>query len=585
MRLLRRIGGPNAITGWSFALSMGVFLLVTLIPTERDQYVGALDERMLLALLGTGAGLVVLGVAWLTVLRPRGRGNRPVAALVVFALAGAVQGVTVVWLRQVMGLDDIGGLSVILSRAAAGAIWLAFIAVVVDQARSHALRVAELAARIRAMEAAVAREEDDLRGEVERMRSHVLAPVRAALDDITGRVAAMPDAARATDEALALRRLVDEEVRPLSHELLGEMPPEAEVDPDEVVPPRRERMATVVRLAVTRLAEPVWLAVALPMTLVLLFAVQQVGPLFVVLAGITYLVETFVLFRLAKALLDHRLPAMRTPAAAACVLATYLVIAGVSVANGWAWGGLAAMGRWIEWPAFITLPTIWLVLATIQAGERERSAVEAQLEDVLERLAVITTRRRQRIRHERQVLGRLLHGSTQATLLSVSARLAQSADDTDQRPSVRAAADDLAALRERLADASGEDWLARDALHDLVALWSGVVEVHLDVSEEVLDLLDAAPATRTGVLDVVAEGLTNAVRHGGAARVDVGIGQADPDRMRIVVRDDGRGPGASTPGMGTELLDDVASAWALERTGDGTVLEARVVLDRVVLPA
>lgn len=585
MRTVRRIGGPGAISSWSFTLSLGVFLLVTLIPTRRDQFVGALDERMLLAAVGTTAGLAVLAVAWGTVLRPRGRGSRPVVALAVFALAGGIQGLTVAWLRREMGLDDIGGLSMVISRAVAGVIWLALIAVVVDQARSHARTVGELGERIRAVEDAVIGEEDDLRHEMERTHADVLAPVREVLGEVIRRLAGMAGGRQAAAEAMALHRLVADEVRPRSHELLGAMPPELLVDPADVVPPRAERMRMVARLAVTRVAGPTWLAVVLPMALVLLFAVQQVGPLFIAVAGLAYAVEAFVLLRLAAALLDPRLPRMRTPVAAACVIATYLGIAAVAVANGWAWGGLASIGRWIEWPALITLPTVWLALATVRAGERQRGSVEARLEQVLDDLAVIATRRRQRIRHERQVLGRLLHGSTQATLLSVAARLALAADDADSGRAVRAAAADLAALRERLAGASEESWVARDALDDLVMLWSGAVEVRVDVADEVLEALDAAPATRAGVLDVVAEGLTNAVRHGGASRVDVGIGQADPHRMRIVVRDDGRGPGASTPGMGTELLDEVASAWALERRADGTVLEAWVVLDRVVLPA
>ena len=77
MSSYRRIGGPNAITVWSYSLSLVVLLVVTTIPSERDQFIGSLGQRLLLATVGTSAGFVVLAVAWLTVLRP---GRRAKAA-------------------------------------------------------------------------------------------------------------------------------------------------------------------------------------------------------------------------------------------------------------------------------------------------------------------------------------------------------------------------------------------------------------------------------------------------------------------------------------------------------------------------
>ena len=73
MSAYRRIGGPNAITVWSYSLSLVVLLVVTTIPSERDQFIGSLGQRLLLATVGTSAGFVVLALAWLTVLRPGAR--------------------------------------------------------------------------------------------------------------------------------------------------------------------------------------------------------------------------------------------------------------------------------------------------------------------------------------------------------------------------------------------------------------------------------------------------------------------------------------------------------------------------------
>ena len=45
MSAYRRIGGPNAITVWSYSLSLVVLLVVTTIHSERDQFIGSLGQR------------------------------------------------------------------------------------------------------------------------------------------------------------------------------------------------------------------------------------------------------------------------------------------------------------------------------------------------------------------------------------------------------------------------------------------------------------------------------------------------------------------------------------------------------------
>jgi signal transduction histidine kinase len=62
---------------------------------------------------------------------------------------------------------------------------------------------------------------------------------------------------------------------------------------------------------------------------------------------------------------------------------------------------------------------------------------------------------------------------------------------------------------------------------------------------------------------VVAEALTNAVRHGGASAVDVHVrlvGIPGGRRLRIEVADDGRGGAEQRPGGGLAGLADRASS-------------------------
>jgi two-component sensor histidine kinase len=96
----------------------------------------------------------------------------------------------------------------------------------------------------------------------------------------------------------------------------------------------------------------------------------------------------------------------------------------------------------------------------------------------------------------------------------------------------------------------------------------------------VLAQLDASPSTRTTLIDVVAEALTNAVRHGAARTVDVRIELEGDERLVVTVRDDGLAQPGGVPGMGSRLLDAVAVDWTLGRGADGAELRVELSLDR-----
>ncbi|GHC75412.1 hypothetical protein GCM10007079_10640 [Nocardiopsis terrae] len=78
----------------------------------------------------------------------------------------------------------------------------------------------------------------------------------------------------------------------------------------------------------------------------------------------------------------------------------------------------------------------------------------------------------------------------------------------------------------------------------------------------------------------VQEALTNALRHSAATRIEVAV-QAGPDRLDLLVTDDGRGPGDSAPGFGlTALRERLAGLGGTLETGtrDGGGFEFRVRL-------
>ena len=605
MTALRAIGGPNAISRWTFVLTTVVFFVATLLPTSRDQFTGDAAQRLVLAGAGTAAAFLVLGIAYGTVLHPRPRAARPVAAIAVFALAGIVQASVILVLRPQLGLDTIEPVLLIATRAVAGVLWLSIVAVIVDDVRSHAARVDELTARITALGAVLRAERDDAERLSVELQEQTLGVLRRTIDQIARRLTGLEDGDGASAEAEDLRRLIDEEVRPLSHELLQrEVFAEEPVAPDPPVRARarlgfimrlavstiaapdppvraRARLGFIMRLAVSTIAAPTWLAVLLPMVLLLLFAVQRIGVVFTVVVSVSYIVVVGAGMVLARRLLDPVLPRLPAWGAALTVLGTYEVLAAIAVINNWAWGDLSLIGRWVEWPTLFTLPAIWLGIAARNAAQVQRRDVEAHLEAVVADYSLITSRRRQRLRHEYQLVGQLLHGNVQSTLLAVSARIDHAAQTTgaERAAMLDAAGSDLHDLQARIAAPPAVVWTTQEALDDLTSMWDQLLEIRLHCSPTVLARLDASPSTRTTLIDVVAEALTNAVRHGAARTVVVRIELQGDERLTVMVRDDGRARPAGAPGMGSRLLDAVAIEWALHTGPSGAVLNVALSLE------
>jgi signal transduction histidine kinase len=103
------------------------------------------------------------------------------------------------------------------------------------------------------------------------------------------------------------------------------------------------------------------------------------------------------------------------------------------------------------------------------------------------------------------------------------------------------------------------------------------VEVDARVNGRLPDPVEAA------AYFVVAEALTNAAKHAGADRTEVGIRQ-DDGRLRVEVRDDGGG-GADASGSGLRGLADRVTALdgdleISSRRGEGTTVRATIPIGR-----
>lgn len=167
---------------------------------------------------------------------------------------------------------------------------------------------------------------------------------------------------------------------------------------------------------------------------------------------------------------------------------------------------------------------------------------------------------------------RILHGTVQTRLIACAVAMERALDIKDVyafQEALREAHDVLAEpVRYEAADAT----TLGAEVERKVSLWSGLCTITVEI--------DPTLAERTGqsardIGRVVEEGLSNAIRHGGASSIQVSV-QANADQITVVIEDDGSGPQMGTPGLGSALLDSIATSWQLAPHGSGCRLHVSI---------
>lgn len=239
-------------------------------------------------------------------------------------------------------------------------------------------------------------------------------------------------------------------------------------------------------------------------------------------------------------------------------------------------------------------------------GPPELAAISAKVNDLAAALA--RTRRENSALaeqiitledHERRELARELHDEFGPYLFAIRANLtallAQAGADASMTRKCAATLDHVSAVQQlnrrvlqRLRPPALAELGLEGALQGLVALWREnhpKVAISLDADVAGLALDDTTQLT---VYRVVQEGLTNALRHAQASRIDITAAPARAaGRLCITVKDDGSGlPRGTQPGFGLSGMSE--RVWALggtmtmaDNAGRGLLLAVELPLGEV----
>ena len=575
------LGGPHAITLWSWSLTSAAALLVAAL------YDAALFDlsvwSRLVLVIATQLVILpfILGAHVVLTRLPR---PMPVLGLLLMVGLGAVRALVIMLLApaiEPLAIDSPAyqlGINITFAL-----LTLPVIAVIVDALRRHRALSSRVLAEQAMWNAALRSAEDQFNAEYAEYREIVQRDVSAAvvtlLDDLDRLTRQSRDVTAAVDQ---LRRLSAEVVRPLSHELILE-PSRIEVRPAQPLRlPGRLTLRDV--LDETRRAPFAgrWgLAVALSLLGVVGLSIE--GSVLLVVLNLGW---DILIFGVVPAVLARLLHARLTrwgPLPAWVLVGSAWVGIGVASVLGTAVLTGVVMGQSTQfWPVAIAYSVLAALLAAAFAAFRRQRELDDDLLRMLREGQAQTSTLLRRVDHERRRLGLVLHGAVQANLTRAALGL-ERWDAHGDPVAMRAVVDDVrSALETALASFEPADVEPRQTLRAAVLprlqIWEGVIWTTLTIAGSAEEANDPAVAADAG--DIIGEALVNAVRHGQAEHVDITI-TSDGATLVITVIDDGSGvAGVAEAGAGLGGLIRPGCSWTLDREVDRTVLTVRMPLAR-----
>lgn len=245
--------------------------------------------------------------------------------------------------------------------------------------------------------------------------------------------------------------------------------------------------------------------------------------------------------------------------------------------------GLPVASVAADWAAALmyTVLVIPLASSVLSPITRRRIAVEAMLQQVTQ-----DDVRTLALAHEHasmcRELARHMHGTVQADLYAASLRLSAGLDPSAAGSwgSVRNG-EDLASLllMKFPAEPDGGERHLAPHLDRLAAQWQGIVDIRIELQPDAAQALLGA-AVCTNVVAMLTEVVHDALHHGSAATVAVGV-SVDEEAVWVTAEDDGTPvDGASTPGLGSTLLGQGTVQWLRTPRADGQGTLVRFAVSR-----
>lgn len=576
--------GPRAIS-LTATLIIGVASLLPTLNLERHQY-STFAAAILATAIVTAASGAVLLVSDRTVLRHRKTRPAPLATVVtVYLLTGLVRPLASWGFAELVGdpntsIDTIRALQAVLVSVFS----LGVVAIVLDANDRQLAAIRLLSDENEDLRAVRERNKESLAFDHQQVATRIRDEAVANLARLGERLTAVRD--RQLTPAILrtcsaeIRQTIDDFVRPLAQRALA--PTEIEI-PDRSATraaptPKWSAVGDLIRDSfLVHPFQPIALPAALFVTYVASLP-SKYGTIGWVWAIGDSVVAFLVLKFYQRLLPDSRLRTFSTAKrvvviAGAIVAMALVVVYCVPLALSVFYGTVSAEGTFIG-SAFVVIAFYWAILSFGTAAIKRRQIIETDLKSTRAALQFELMQQQVQLDQLRESLSEYLHGEVQSRLASTALRLDITADalsqSTEQSVAAEAVNDAIATLDQITNEATSLSGKTLEpsftmAIDEVVRVWSGLIDVFVEIDETVLPAIAESPACAMTVVSLAGESITNAVKHGAAERVDITI-NLDGDAIVFEAIDDGIGPPTTVePGIGLSKNLRGALRWELRR--------------------
>lgn len=527
------------------------------------------------------AGILAHGVATflmlglrLTLLPKGPYSPRPMKTLLIFAIGSIVRSLAVGQLSVMFGLAEE---QQFLYRAFAGALLgtltLTVAALIATLINEHAQIQSELVIERKALVAAKQSAEDLVEQQKFEIFRIVKESIEPAVSEISQNLAnaTSKDSGNLKESATKITELIDSKLRPLSASLHQQQ--KIEVPRVNTSVKKPSLMSLPKKITLRNKVSPlsIYLTLVVPNTT---GAFLYVGYSALPIVLLAYAPLALILW------LFVRLPISNRPirsGQAFLILGAVLAVAWTPALFIVRWFGIDAIDRLSLAPtATLGTMTVGLLLTYGFVVESQRRNYESELRIANKELNLELNRTSQLIWHVRQRAAQTLHGSVQASLTAANMRILGAEEINEEL--LEKVRQDLVRATVALIDLDGPTLELKTSLADLIELWQGVCEVKVSVNEDLLNAISDNQITSHCINEIVKESVTNAIRHGKARLVEIAIQDLNDGSIRIAITNNGEVNLAGSPGVGSQILDDITMNWSREPLGDEVRVTAQVAL-------
>lgn len=548
-----RLGDRNTVTIWSWILTLPFAVTVMtnyyLCDGPRDVALMAAGAFVTHCLLG---GLLLISRRLL-----RARPD-PWCALALFAAIGATRPFVLDATTAALGLpvDPRPILVRVALNTVCSVVLLSLVAVLVG-----ALRVRiELQRDLRGARRAVALQQARDRYRLDEVRLHCRRELGRRIERLMGTVTDTELDGEQT--AVILRKISDEIVRPMSHRLFRDVQQPC-ATPASVRMTARDRVAGVVRSVEPA---PRYGPVLAYTVLIAIYLLGTYGTAFT----LVQIVVGFSILVLGNMAALRWIRVRRPMTRIVFLAATYGSSALTSIAVTYILLPAFGYPPVFYFSAMFVYPTIALSVCLIRAADHRRREEEQQLRTALGEQARDAARIHAELNANRRGLARLLHNSVQGELVAAS-WLSQTDGNVDLPGTLERILADLEDTQPEPTVQQGESQAAA-RIDELLAVWRFAIPIAAGIDDSVWSLAPAGSARLEAMVDVLSEGLTNAVKHGVGGRVHITVECTRAAAITVRVSSPGLLSEGRGSGIGLASIATISSAAELVEQSGHVVL-------------